>query len=198
MSDERPDDQPGWAAPDQPPGAPGPGQPATQPGAPPPPIGWTAPTAATAPAGVAPAVPPPQAAAGAPRRKRGMGWLVALLIGLGAILAMATAGTVLFVTRTLPPYNAADDFLSAVKRGDDNAATSRLCSADSGDAQRAIQIVRDVMSNAKSVSPNPLGVDRSDNSGRVDFTVTYNGSKSSQSYVLPMVKEGGSWKACPP
>lgn len=127
-----------------------------------------------------------------------MGWLVALLIALGAILAMAIAGTVLFVTRTLPPYNAADDFLSAVKRGDDNAATSQLCSADGGDAQRAIQIVRDVMNDAKSVSPNPLGVDRSDNSTRVDFTVTYNGSKSSQSYVLPMVKEGGSWKACPP
>jgi hypothetical protein len=149
------------------------------------------------PAAGVPTVPPPQVAAGAPRRQRGKGWLVALLVVLGAILAMAIAGTVLFVTRTLPPYRGADDFLSAVKRGNDNAATNRLCSADSGDAQREIQVVRDTMNDSQSVTVNAFGVDRSGNTARVDFTVTYNGGKSSQSYVLPMVEENGSWKGCP-
>ena len=192
MSDDRPPDQPGWAAPQLPPRDPGPWD---VPPAPPAPTGWTPPTA---PGGAAPTVPLPHAAPGAPTRKRGKGWLVVLIVALGAILAMAIAGTVLFGTRTLPPYNGADDFLSAVKRGDDNAATNRLCSADRGDSQRALQVVHDAVDNANTVTVSPLGVDRSGDTARVDFTVTYNGSRSSRSFVLPMVKENGSWKGCPP
>jgi hypothetical protein len=190
VSDERGEDQPGWAAPAVPPREPSPWDTLA---VPPPSTGGTQPTV---PAGAAPAVPPPQDAAGAPRAKRGKGWLVVLLVALGGILAMAIAGTVLFATRTVPPYNGADDFLSAVKRGDDTAAQNDLCSADTGDSQHAIQIVRDTMSGASGVSANAFGVDRSDDTARVDFSVT-SGSTTSQSYVLPMVKEGGSWKACP-
>ncbi len=84
-----------------------------------------------------------------------------------------------------------------MKRGDDNAATDRLCSADSGNAQAAIDLVRATLTDRNTVTVNPLGVDRSGSTATVDFTVTYRG-KSSRSYSLPMVEENGSWKACPP
>jgi hypothetical protein len=150
------------------------------------------------PGGGAPDVPPPHIAPGAPRRKRGKGWLVTLLAALATMLAITIAGTVLFATRTLPPFNGARHFIDAVKRGDDNAATNRLCSADSGNVPAAIDRVRRTLTDRSTVTVNPLGVDRSGSTATVDYSVTYLGSKSSQSYALPMVEENGSWKACPP
>ena len=198
MTDERSEDQPGWAAPDAAPSEHEPitwGAPAVPPpGAPPAPGGWFEPTA---PVGRVPAVPPPQAAPGAPRRRRGKGWLVALLVVLGAILAMAIAGTVLFVTRTLPPYNAANDFLTDVAHGNNAAAAGRLCAADAGQSD-TIQRVRDQLgSHSKTISVNPFGVDRSGDTARVGFSVSYSDGTSNRSFKIPVVNENGTWKACP-
>ncbi len=191
---DRPEDQPGWAAP-QPPG---PVPDSTQP-APTAPQGWGAdwgtPTAADQTA--AGVVPPPQAAAGAPRKPRGRAWLVWLLAALSLILVMAIAGTVLFVTRTLPPYNGAHDFLSDVSHNRTDAADGRLCAADAGSPEAALQAVRDALSGGKTFAVNPLGVDRSGSTATVDFTVTYSGGRSSQTFSLPMTLEASSWKACP-
>ncbi len=190
MSDDRGEDQPGWAAPGEPDaitwGTPAASPPT--PGAPPPPTGWFEPTAP---------VPPPENAPGAPRRRRGKGWIVALVLALGLILAMAIAGTVLFITRTLPPYNGAHDFLADIQHGNDDAAAGRLCSSESGDAS-AVQRVHDRLGgDIKSITTNPLGVDRSGGTARVDFSVTYNNGRSSRSFSIPVVDEGGTWKACP-
>ena len=199
MTDERSDDQPGWAAPDAAPldqepiawGAPA----VPPPGAPPPPGGWFEPTAPSA--GV-PGVPPPLAAPGAPRRRRGKGWLVALLVVLGAILAMAVAGTVLFITRTLPPYNAANRFLTDMAHRNDGAAAGRLCAVDSAQSDPTIQRVRDRLgSNSKTISVNPFGVDRSGNTARVEFSVSYSDGTSTKNFRIEVVDENGTWKACP-
>lgn len=192
MSDDRNEDQPGWGAPSEADsitwGTPA----AAPPGAPPAPGGWFEPTS---PAG--PAVPPPQTAPGAPRRQRGKGWIVALVLVLGLIVAMAIAGTVLFITRTLPPYNGTQDFLSDVQHGNDDAAAGRLCSSESGDTG-VVQDVRDKLGgNIKSISANAFGVDRSGASARVDFSVTYDNGRSSRSFSIPVVDENGTWKACP-
>jgi hypothetical protein len=198
VTDERSEDQPGWAAPDSVPREPDPitwGSPAVPPsGAPPPPAGWFEPTA---PAAGVPAVPPPQGAPGAPRRTRSKGWLVALLVVLATILAMAIAGTVLFITRTLPPYNAANDFLTDVAHGNNGAAAGRLCAADAG-ASDTIQRVRDRLgSHSKTIAVNPFGVDRSGDTARVDFSVSYSDGTSSRRFSIPVVNENGTWKACP-
>lgn len=193
MSDDRTEDQPGWGAPREPdsitwgtPAAPPPPGPPTTPG------GWFEPTS---PAGTA--VPPPQTAPGAPRRKRGKGWIVALILVLGLIVAMGIAGTVLFITRTLPPYNGARDFLSDVQHGNDDSAAGRLCSSESGDTS-VVQDVRNRLGgNIKSISANALGVDRSGSSARVDFSVTYSNGTSSRTFSIPVVDENGTWKACP-
>jgi hypothetical protein len=198
VTDDRSADQPGWAAPGSASGEPEPitwGAPAVPPsGAPPPPAGWAQPTA---PATGVPAVPPPQGAPGGPRRKRGKGWLVVLLVILGTIVALAIAGTVLFVTRTLPPYRGANDFLADVAHHRDAAAAGRLCTPDTGGVD-SIQPIRDRLGgNISTITPNPFGVDRSGNTARVDFSVSYDNGTNSRSFSILLVDENGTWKACP-
>ncbi|HEY6316694.1 MAG TPA: hypothetical protein VI462_02255 [Acidimicrobiia bacterium] len=177
---ERPPDQPGWAAPGPPPPPPAGG-------------GWipdlTVPSDATR--GYA---APPVVVGQPPRRRRG--WLVVLLSVLGFTLACLIVGTVLFVTRTLPPYNGAHDFLNDLNHGNSDAATSRLCDADTSDPTTAIQNVAANFQNGKSFSVNPLNVDRSGNSATVGYTITSNDG-SSHTFHLTVVDENGSWKACP-
>jgi hypothetical protein len=110
---------------------------------------------------------------------------------------MAIAGTVLFVTRTLPPYNGARDFLNDVSNNRTDAAQGRLCAADAGSPQAALQAVRQALSGGKTFAVNPLGVDRSGNTAKVDFTVTYRSGQANQTFSLPVTLEGGTWKACP-
>ncbi len=189
-----PEDQPGWAAPEPPgpvPAAPGPI---------PPPVGWGEEwnPGSTAPGGTAagPVIPAPAAAAGAPKKPR-RAWLVWLLATLSLILVMAVAGTVLFITRTLPPYNGARDFLNDVSHNRTDAAHGRLCAADVGSPQAALQAVRQALTGGKTFAVNPLGVDRSGNTAKVDFTVSYRSGQSNQTFSLPLALEHGSWKACP-
>ncbi|HSO95046.1 MAG TPA: hypothetical protein VLV81_03295 [Acidimicrobiia bacterium] len=156
-------------------------------------MSWSQPTAPTA--GV-PTVPPPHSASGAPRRKRGKGWLITLLVVLAAILTMAITGTVLFVTRTLPPYNAAHDFLDDVNHHRDTSAARRLCSTDSSQPDSAVLGIGSHFRNGKTFSVNPLGVDRSGSVATVDYTVSYQDG-STRTFTLPVVEENGSWKACP-
>jgi hypothetical protein len=192
MSD-RPEDQPGWAVPDQP--ARDPGGAST-----PDPASWSWPTE-VAPGGAtatAPAVPPPYAAPGAPRRPRKRGWIVALIVVLALIVAMGAAGTVLFATRTYPPYSEARDFLSDFGAGRNEATAARLCSADRGAPNRTIQLLRTVVdaADARTLTANALGVDRTNNTARVDFTVSYNGGRKDRTFSLPLVEEHGHWKVC--
>jgi len=218
---DRPEDQPGWAMPTggsaEPPPPPPPPPPGPPPAAAPstpgtweswndpaPSGGWETPARdvsgwgpPTSPS--PPTVPSPAAAAGAPRQPRGRGWLVMLVVALGVILALAVAGTVLFVTRTLPPYNGAKDFLHDVAQREQTSAESRLCAADSAHPVLTLAGVdRSIdRADAKTLSANPLGVDRSGSTATVTFTVTYNGGKSTETFGLPMTLENGTWKACP-
>ncbi len=180
----RPEDQPGWAWP-----APSTGGDATRgpTGAPTSPSeGWT--------------VPSPEAAAGAPRKRRGHGWLVLLLVVIGLIVTMGIAGTILFVDRTLPPYRAANDFVGNVMHDQPAAAAHNLCSADAASPEATIRRVRRIVSRHgtfHTMSVNPLGVDRTGDEAKVDFTVSYEHGVSSQTYSLAVIKEDGDWKACP-
>jgi len=191
MSEPRDPDQPGFAAPTPP--TPSPTPPAA--GATAPGEGWGDPSTWSEPAS---SVPSPQAAAGAPPRPRGRGWLVVLLAVLGLVVAMAGAGTVLFVTRTLPPYNAARHFLDDVSSNRVNG--SHLCAARADNPGQALQDVRqrlESFGNIRDVSANALGVDRTDDTARVKFDVTYTGGRSSRTFSILVVDEHGTWKACP-
>jgi hypothetical protein len=123
---------------------------------------------------------------------------VVLLVALGLVVAMAAAGTALFVTRTLPPYNAARHFLDDVSNDQGNA--SHLCAARADNPDQAVRQVRDRLESFGSIrnlSPNAFGVDRTDDTAKVDFVVNYNGGRSSRTFSLLVVDENGSWKACP-
>ena len=176
---DRPPDEPGWAAPTPPP---------------PPPAGSGWIPDLTVPPDPTRAVGAPPIVVGQPRRRRR--WLVVLLSVLGFTLACLIAGTVLFVTRTLPPYNGAKDFLNDLNHGNTDAATGRLCSADSNDPSTAISDVNANFSDGKSFSVNPFDVNRTGDSALVGYTVTRHDG-STHTYHLEVVDESGSWKACP-
>jgi flagellar basal body-associated protein FliL len=183
MSEPRDPNQPGFGAPTPPPPPAG----AT------PSAGWGDPSTWTQPAAT---VPSPHAAAGAPPKPRGRAWLVVLLIVLGLIVAMAAGGTVLFATRTLPPFNGAHDFLEDVRT--DRPSASHVCAAQTPD--QAVRQERDQIQSfgdPKTITVNALGVDRTGNTATVDFTVTYRGGGASHSFSLTVVDENGTWKACP-
>ena len=170
----RSEDQPGWAAPSLPPTEPitAPLSPPGMPAAPSP--GW------------APAAPQP-------RSRR---WVVVLVAVLALTVAAAVAGTVLFVDRTLPPYNAAHDFITDVIHDRTSSATARLCASDRENAQRAIESVRNTFGlGVTTITVNVLSVDRTDDRATVDYDVSTPNAPTT--YHLEMRKEGGSWKACP-
>ena len=192
MSDEPPgdssggEDAPGWAAPAPAPGAPAPGAPA--PAAPPAPTGSWALSPAS---GVG--VPGTRA----PRKRRG--WIVALVLALGTIAAFGIAGTALFATRTLPPYQGAYDFLDDVTAGRERDAIERLCAADRDDPEAAFSELGRRIGFGTTVTVNFLGVDRDGERAIVEYQVDLPGSGTTtgKSYDLPMREEGGDWKACP-
>lgn len=192
MSDEaRGEDAPGWAAPNpgprEPQGSttPAPGAPA--PAAPPAPGPGPGPTDSWA------LTPPP--GTGAPRKRRG--WIVALLLALGAIAAFGIAGTALFATRTLPPYQGAYDFLDDVTAGHEQDAIDRLCAVDRDDPEAAFSELGRRIGFGAKVTVNFLGVGRDGDHATVEYLVDPPGPEAGKSYDLPMSEEGGDWKACP-
>lgn len=183
MADE---DQPGWAAP--PPeshSSPPPAPPAS------PPPGWGQPPGWSQ-------APPPYAAAGAPVvQRRGKRWLVVLLAVLGVIIVVGVVGTVLFVDRTYPVVDTADDFLREIQFGSTEAATERLCAANrTGDSETAIEVVQATLRDSDSYTVNFLSVDRDGHRASIDFTVDY-AFRDERSYRLDLRLEGSDWKVCP-
>ena len=178
MSDEPPaEDQAGWAAPA------------------PTPRPTPAPAPAPAPGAVASLLGAMTAGTRPPRKRRG--WIVALVAALGAIVALSIAGTVLFVDRTLPPYQGAYDFLSDVTAGRENAATAGLCKADRSNPEAALGVLGRQIAVGSTVHVNFLDVSRDGDRADVDFLVEPRGSTTSTTFELPMREEDGDWKACP-
>lgn len=145
------------------------------------------------------AAPPPEAAAGAPAvTSRKKTWLVVLISALVAIAVAAGAGTWLFVDRTLPVVEGADDFLADVSDGRTEDAQARLCRADREDAGAdLVRVVRRLIERGDDeYNVNLLSVDRDDDTATVDFSVG-DDIDDDDSYALPMRQEGGDWRACP-
>ena len=155
--------------------------------------GAPAPAAPPAPAAGWASPPPPDAAA--PRKRRG--WIVALVLALGTIAAFGIAGTALFATRTLPPYQGAYDFLDDVTAGHEQDAIDRLCAADRDDPEAAFSELGSRLDFGARVTVNFLGVDRDDDHATVEYQIDPPGTAVGTSYDLPMRKEGGDWLACP-
>ena len=155
--------------------------------------GAPAPAAPPAPAAGWASPPPPDPVA--PRKRRG--WIVALVLTLATIAAFGIAGTALFATRTLPPYQGAYDFLDDVTAGHEQDAIDRLCAADRDDPEAAFSELGSRLDFGARVTVNFLGVDRDDDHATVEYQIDPPGTAVGTSYDLPMRKEGGDWLACP-
>jgi hypothetical protein len=130
-------------------------------------------------------------------RRGGKAWLFVLIALLGVTVITFVLGTVLFVDRTLPPYDGAHDFLSDVTHLRDSAATARLCAADRENGEGAISKIRSTFGQRGRILVNPLQVDRAGDHALVKYSVDLAGTDRTPSYDLPMRKEGGDWLACP-
>lgn len=196
--DERGEGDAGWAAPDLPPRAPasGPTAAGSPPVAPPP----TPLPAAPPPMSPPPSTPPPPwTATGPPAVARSRKtWIVVLVTAFAVIFVAVVAGTILFVDRTLPPLNAANDFLNDIIDGHQQAAQARLCAADRDGAEGAIaNVVQTFGTRRAKVSINPLTIDRSGDHATVEYTVDANGKAFDHTFHIEMREENGEWKACP-
>ena len=193
---DRSENEAGWAAPDLPPRAPAPGVP---PAPEPSPPSWPAPgvppipPAAPAPYSTPYAATPAPSTGGAGGRSR-HAWIVVLGVALGAIVLIAVVGTMLFVTRSLPPYSAAHDFLRDVTHADASAAAARLCAADREDPESAFGIVTGHFVASGTITVDPLSVDRDGDRATVKYTIK---SGTDHTYKLALRQEHGTWKACP-
>jgi hypothetical protein len=187
-------DQIGWAAPDHAAREPAAGS--TPPAPPPPPPTASTPLPPTAP------MTPPRGVASMPQAsvpRRGRGWVVVLVAALTVITLSAIVGTVLFVDRTEPPYDAAHDFLAVVLRFPTAAvASSQLCAGDSDDPEGAVAAIERTfaVNGRATVSVNALGVDRSDDVATVKYSVDPT-IGATHTYKLSMREENGTWRACP-
>jgi hypothetical protein len=155
----------------------------------------------TGTSGPAPAPPPPPTGTftAPPRRRRR--WLVVFLVIMGLIVLIVIAGGVLFATRTLPPYNAASDFVDDLADNKFSAAADQLCDADQDDADAAISSVTRHFVGRDNVVVNPLTVDRDGDIAWVDYTVsnddTPENEDDTKTFQLVVVEEDGDWKPCP-
>jgi hypothetical protein len=117
---------------------------------------------------------------------------------IGLIVVLWVAGGVLFATRTLPPYQAASDFVDDLADNKFQAAADRLCDADSDDPDAAITSVTRRFVARDNVAVNPFGVDRDGSTATVDYTVsTDDGDIEDDTFELRVIEEDGDWKPCP-
>ncbi len=118
---------------------------------------------------------------------------------MGGILIVTAvlAGTVLFVDRSLPPYQGAYDFLDDVTAGRGQASFDRLCASDRDDPETAIAALNRRIEFGDEVTVNALSVDRDGDRATVEVIIDPGGSADTRHFDLPMREEGGDWKACP-
>lgn len=165
-----------------------------------PPPEQVVPASATQPAtGTTPPPPPsPTATRPAPRKRR---WLPVFLIIMGGLVVMWIAAGVLFATTTLPPYNAADDFVTDLANNRFQAAADQLCDADQNDPDAAIGTVTRHFRDRDNYFVNPFGVDRDGDVAWVDYSLSNEDTPDNDddrvTFSLRVVDEDGEWKPCP-
>ena len=148
----------------------------------------------------APASPPAPEDQGfappAPKRRRRT-WIVVLVSVMAAIFAIAAVGTALFVSRTLPPYSAADDFMGDLVDGRFDAAADRLCRSDRDRAEEVLLPITVRFVGGEHLSVNPFTVDRDDDRATVEYAIRERRSGKDRIYALRVLEENGDWRPCP-
>jgi len=137
---------------------------------------------------------PPHLAPPRPPRTR---WIVVLVGVLVVVVAIAIAGTTLFVTNTLPPLKATWHFTNDIQDGNYDSAFARVCDRLGGESRRSefehfADLVND---NTDSVGVNIFSVHRNGNRATVEFTA-HEPDERDLKVKLLVVHEDGNWKPC--
>jgi hypothetical protein len=146
------------------------------------------PSAAVAPEAHSTIAPP-----SAPRKR----WIVVLVAVLVLTVAIAVAGTVLFVTNTWPPLSTAFDFTDDLEDGDVDGAYAQLCDRlrTPGGRDEFDAFADEFLDGLLTVTVNPLGVDRDGDRASVDFTANYRNNRHID-FALALVNERDDWRVC--
>ncbi len=127
--------------------------------------------------------------------RRSYRWLWVLLGTLLALFALITVIVVWAVIAIRPPVNAMNDYLAAVKHGDNAAAYNMLCRSEQASTPAA-SFPAAIAPFARSLhrysvwSFSPFGAKR-----RVEYRVT-SSDGSRTTYRATMVHERGAWRVC--
>jgi len=120
--------------------------------------------------------------------------LVAVMV---AILAIAGAGTALFISNTLPAFSAADDFMEDLVDGRIDSAADRLCRSASARPEAALVSITQHFIGGEHLAVNPFTVDRDGARATVEYSIRPRDGGDDRIFVLPLREEGGDWKPCP-
>lgn len=119
-----------------------------------------------------------------------------LAVALGLVLVTAVAGTVLFVTRTLPPLSATYDFTNDLNDGNTSSAFAQVCDKlRTPGARSGFNSFARGIASADSVDVDILSVDRDGDVATVEFTTHYDNARSRKT-KLKLVHEDGDWRPC--
>ena len=131
--------------------------------------------------------------------RRSKAWLITLLSVLGIALIAAIVGTVLFVDRTVPPYDAAKDFLQDLVHNRRAEAASQLCERDRANADAVLERVVRTFFGKDGLVVNAFGVDRDGSTATVDYDVDTDPDDDVDNitHELRLVEEDGEWRPCP-
>ena len=90
---------------------------------------------------------------------------------MAAILAVAGAGTALFISNTLPPFAAADDFMEDLVDGRFEAAVDQLCRSASARPEAALVSITQHFLGGEHLAVNPFTVDRDGDRATVEYSI---------------------------
>jgi hypothetical protein len=145
-----------------------------------------------------PAPPPPPAwTPRPPRRRRRRPWIWLLVGAVGAIVGLAVASGTVWVTKIVPPIDAANDYVDDLSDRNYLRAFDQLCPAEQVDAspEGLASAVADLDLDDYEVSPFDVDRDGSQATVKVDLT-PYIGSDEDRFVRLRLQEIDGEWRPC--
>jgi hypothetical protein len=145
-----------------------------------------------------PAPPPPPAwTPRPPKRRRRRPWIWLLVASVVAIVGLAVASGTVWITKIVPPIDAANDYMDDLARRDYSSAFERLCPKEQVDAspEGLARAVAFLDLDEYEVSPFDVDRDGSRATVKVDLTPQI-GSEEDRFLRLRLREIGGVWRPC--
>jgi hypothetical protein len=146
-----------------------------------------------------PAPPPPPAwTPGPPKRRRRRPWIWLLVGTVVALVGLAVASGTVWITKIVPPIDAANDYMRDLSRRNYLSAFERLCPLDQVDAspEGLASAVAFLDLDDYEVAPFDVDRDGSRATVKVDLNPDNDGDSFVRSVRLRLQEIDGDWRPC--